>query len=64
VASLSAAFEPDYVVLGGGNAVRLKKLPRGARLGDNLNAFIGGVRLWRQAEAQPVATRPARRRRR
>jgi predicted NBD/HSP70 family sugar kinase len=63
VASLSAAFEPDYVVLGGGNAKRLKKLPRGARLGDNRNAFIGGVRLWRQAWAQPVAARPGKRRR-
>jgi polyphosphate glucokinase len=47
VKSLAAAFEPDYVVLGGGNAARLKKLPPGARRGDNRNAFIGGVRLWR-----------------
>lgn len=45
---LSAAFEPDYVVLGGGNAPRLKKLPRRARLGDNRNAFIGGLRLWQR----------------
>jgi polyphosphate glucokinase len=64
VASLSAAFEPDYVVLGGGNAARLKNLPRGARLGDNRNAFIGGVRLWRQAEARPAAARRGQRRRR
>lgn len=55
VKSLSAAFEPDYVVLGGGNARRLKKLPRGARLGDNRNAFIGGVRIWRQPWAGPAA---------
>jgi polyphosphate glucokinase len=60
VASLSAAFEPDYVVLGGGNAARLKKLPRGARLGDNRNAFIGGVRLWRQAWAESAAARRGR----
>ncbi|MFZ0009905.1 MAG: ROK family protein [Steroidobacteraceae bacterium] len=64
VASLSAAFEPDYVVLGGGNAVRLKNLPRGARLGDNRNAFVGGVRMWRQAEARPAAARRGQRRRR
>lgn len=60
VASLSAVFEPDYVVLGGGNAERLKKLPRGARLGDNRNAFIGGVSLWRQPWAGPAAARRRR----
>jgi len=43
---LKAALEPDYVVLGGGNARLLKKLPPGCRWGDNLNAFRGGFRLW------------------
>ena len=46
---LRQAFQADYVVLGGGNAVRLKKLPPGVRLGDNRNALAGGLRLWRQA---------------
>jgi polyphosphate glucokinase len=46
VAALTAALEPDYVVLGGGNAERLAQLPPGARLGDNANAFTGGFRLW------------------
>jgi polyphosphate glucokinase len=46
---LKMALEVDYVVLGGGNAVRLKSLPPGVRLGNNANAFIGGVRLWRAA---------------
>jgi polyphosphate glucokinase len=46
VASLSAALEPDTVVLGGGNAVRLDELPPNARLGSNSNAFVGGFRLW------------------
>jgi len=46
IRDLSAAFEPDYVVLGGGNARRLKKLPRGACLGSNDHAFAGGLRLW------------------
>ena len=41
-----AALEPDYIVLGGGNAKRLKELPDGVRLGDNTNAFVGGFRLW------------------
>ena len=47
VSQLSKALEPDYVVLGGGNARRLKKLPRNARLGNNIFAFLGGFRIWR-----------------
>jgi predicted NBD/HSP70 family sugar kinase len=46
VRELTAAMEPDYVVLGGGNAKKLKKLPPKARLGANSNAFAGGYRLW------------------
>jgi predicted NBD/HSP70 family sugar kinase len=46
VGQLRLVLEADYVVLGGGNAERLKKLPPGTRRGDNRNAFIGGVRLW------------------
>jgi polyphosphate glucokinase len=46
VAALTAALEPDYVVLGGGNAEKLADLPPGSRLGDNQNAFAGGFRLW------------------
>jgi polyphosphate glucokinase len=46
VTRLQAAFEPDDVVVGGGNAKLLRTLPKGARLGSNANAFIGGYRLW------------------
>jgi polyphosphate glucokinase len=46
VSRLKAALEVDYVVLGGGDARLLKRLPRGARLGDNASAFRGGCRLW------------------
>ena len=46
---LIQAFNPDDVVLGGGNAKELKKLPAGCRAGDNANAFIGGFRLWENA---------------
>ena len=42
VAKLSAALEPDYVVLGGGNAKKLDELPANARLGGNADAFTGG----------------------
>jgi predicted NBD/HSP70 family sugar kinase len=46
IEQLSAALQPDYVVLGGGNAKRLDELPEGARLGANENAFDGAFRLW------------------
>ncbi len=46
VKQLKAALQADYVVLGGGNAKLLAKLPPGARLGTNSNAFRGGYRLW------------------
>lgn len=46
VEKLSAALEPDEIVLGGGNAKKLKKLPENCRAGDNANAFTGGFRLW------------------
>jgi polyphosphate glucokinase len=50
---LKDALEADYVVLGGGNAAKLKKLPPGARLGTNENAFLGGFRLWSQSAHPP-----------
>jgi polyphosphate glucokinase len=49
VARLIDALHPDDVVLGGGNAKKLKKLPPGCRKGENANAFIGGFRLWDEA---------------
>ena len=55
VARLSAAVEPDYVVLGGGNVKKLKELPPKCRAGDNANAFLGGFRLWEHAGQPPPA---------
>ena len=46
VEELQSALSADYVVLGGGNAKKLKTLPPKTRLGANGNAFIGGYRLW------------------
>ena len=45
-ATLQLAFSADYVVLGGGNAKKLKGALPGVRLGHNLTAFRGGVRVW------------------
>jgi polyphosphate glucokinase len=47
VEQLSRALEADYVVIGGGNSRKLKKLPKNARLGNNEFAFLGGFRVWR-----------------
>jgi polyphosphate glucokinase len=56
VAKLSAALEPDYVVLGGGNAKKLDEVPANARLGGNADAFTGGFLIWDpEAPAQIVA---------
>jgi polyphosphate glucokinase len=56
VARLSAAMEPDYVVLGGGNAKKLDELPANTRLGSNADAFTGGFLLWDpEAPARIVA---------
>ena len=46
VKELTAALEPDYIVLGGGNVDKIKRLPPKTRRGDNANAFKGGFRLW------------------
>jgi polyphosphate glucokinase len=46
VERLSAALEPDEVVLGGGAVDKLDELPPRCRRGDNALAFVGGFRLW------------------
>jgi polyphosphate glucokinase len=50
IARLIAALEPEDVVLGGGNVKNLTKLPPGCRAGDNLNAFVGGFRVWEKTD--------------
>lgn len=56
IEKLTAALQPDDIVLGGGNAPELKELPPNCRLGDNANAFAGGFRLWQDGgEARPAS---------
>ena len=57
ITRLRAAFEVEDVVIGGGNAKLLNRLPRGVRRVDNANAFAGGVRLWRGAAHKPALIR-------
>jgi polyphosphate glucokinase len=54
VKNLRRAFVADYIVIGGGNAKKLEKLPKGTRRGSNHFAFRGGLRLWRKA---PIAAK-------
>jgi polyphosphate glucokinase len=53
VARLTLALEPEYIVIGGGNIIKLKELPPLCRPGDNRNAFLGGFRLWEGSGWKP-----------
>jgi polyphosphate glucokinase len=57
VMRLRDALEVDDVVVGGGNAKKLKTLPRGVRRGANANAFLGGVSLWKAKPTDKNRTR-------
>jgi predicted NBD/HSP70 family sugar kinase len=60
VAQLISALRFDDVVLGGGNAKKLKAIPKGCRLGRNANAFFGGFRMWEKSDSdQPQKRRRA-----
>jgi polyphosphate glucokinase len=61
-ARMIQAILPDDVVLGGGNAKKLKKLPKGCRLGNNAYAFLGGFRLWENAPSRRPPARARSRR--
>lgn len=58
IKQLTAAVEPDYVVLGGGLAERLRTLPPWVRLGDNENAFAGGFQLWNEPAGPETGRQP------
>ena len=47
VERFKAALEVQDVVIGGGNAKLLQKVPAGVRIVTNANAFVGGFRLWK-----------------
>ena len=51
------AFVADYVLLGGGNAKLMKKLPPSTVIGENSNAIKGGIALWHLTnKREPVAS--------
>jgi polyphosphate glucokinase len=51
------ALQPEYIVLGGGNAKKLRQLPDKCSLGDNANAFKGGFRMWEEPGGKRKAAR-------
>jgi polyphosphate glucokinase len=66
VERLAAALQPEYIVLGGGNAKKIERLPRRMQLGKNNGAFVGGFRLWgndmisaTKTKSSTLATQPA-----
>lgn len=61
VKRLKAALQVDEIVIGGGNAKLLTRLPRGVRRVDNATALLGGTRLWRDAQRSAAPARHARR---
>lgn len=56
IGRLVSSLHTDDVVLGGGNVKKLNTLPEGCRGGDNVNAFLGGFRLW-ENDRVPSASR-------
>jgi polyphosphate glucokinase len=48
---LKAALVAEYVLLGGGNVKKLTEMPPDARRGDNVDAMLGGERLWQDQSA-------------
>ena len=55
---LTSALQVNDVVIGGGNAKNLKKLPPGCRTGDNAYAFLGGFRMWKTGETKSAHGQP------
>lgn len=51
VESFRKALLPDLIVLGGGNAEDLKRLPPQTRRGTNADAIRGGYRMWSETHA-------------
>ncbi|UZD23581.1 ROK family protein [Algoriphagus halophytocola] len=41
-------FQPDDILLGGGNSKLLTEVPEDCRLGTNQNAFKGGFKFWEE----------------
>ena len=45
---INEVFHADNIVIGGGNARKLKNVHSACRIGSNADAFAGGFRLWEE----------------
>lgn len=54
IAILKTGMIAEYVLLGGGNAKLMKKLPEGVILGANSNAIEGGIAVWKDGVVNPA----------
>jgi predicted NBD/HSP70 family sugar kinase len=57
---LKHGLRVDYVMLGGGQTKKLKRLPAGVRLGNNAHAIVGGIRLWDESDKKHRRRRRSR----
>lgn len=62
ITRLQIALVCDYILLGGGNAKLMKKLPNHVILGANSNAIEGGLKLWEKPipAARKAKNKPAK----
>ncbi len=55
-------MKPEDVVLAVGNCRKLREIPLGCREGHEASAFVGGFRLWENADSRnqraPAGARP------
>jgi polyphosphate glucokinase len=58
IEDLSAAFLVEYIVIGGGNAKRLKDVPDNVYIGSNADAFVGAFRVWDDHVVSPRRISP------
>ncbi|MEZ0315116.1 MAG: ROK family protein [Myxococcota bacterium] len=58
IEDLSAAFLVEYIVIGGGNAKRLKDVPDNVFIGSNADAFVGAFRVWDDHVVSPRRISP------
>ncbi len=58
IEDLSAAFLVEYIVIGGGNAKRVKDVPDNVYIGSNADAFVGAFRVWDDPVVSPRRISP------
>ena len=58
IAEFSEVLECEYVTVGGGNAGRLRHLPKNVKVGSNEDAMRGAFSLWQPPTDRKAARKP------